>query len=91
MKVYVPDSCMGDVIGDLSSRRGKVLGSDSQAGITEIKAHVPMSEILRYAPDLRSLTGGQGVFTMEFDHYEEAPAPIVEKVIAEHQKSKEDA
>ena len=50
-----------------------------------------MSEILRYAPDLRSLTGGQGVFTMEFDHYEEAPAPIVEKVIAEHQKSKEDA
>ena len=91
LSVSVPDEHMGDVIGDLSSRRGKVLGSDSQAGITEIKAHVPMSEILRYAPDLRSLTGGQGVFTMEFDHYEEAPAPIVEKVIAEHQKSKEDA
>ena len=79
---------MGDVIGDLSSRRGKVLGSDSQSGITEIKAHVPMSEILRYAPDLRSMTGGQGVFTMEFDHYEEAPAPVVEKVVAEYQKSK---
>lgn len=89
LSVMVPDEFMGDVIGDLSSRRGKVLGSDSQSGITEIKAHVPMSEILRYAPDLRSLTGGQGVFTMEFDHYEEAPAPVVEKVVAEYQKSRE--
>ena len=79
---------MGDVIGDLSSRRGKVLGSDSQVGITEIKAHIPMSEVLRYAPELRSITGGQGVFTMEFDHYEEAPQPIVDKVIAEYQKTK---
>ena len=86
--VSVPDEYMGDVIGDLSSRRGKVLGSDSQVGITEIKAHIPMSEVLRYAPDLRSITGGQGVFTMEFDHYEEAPQPIVDKVIAEHQKAK---
>ena len=86
--VSVPDEYMGDVIGDLSSRRGKVLGSDSQVGITEIKAHIPMSEGLRYAPDLRSITGGQGVFTMEFDHYEEAPQPIVDKVIAEHQKAK---
>mgnify|MGYP001157674944 FL=1 len=86
--VIVPDEYMGDVIGDLSSRRGKVLGSDSQVGITEIKAHIPMSEVLRYAPDLRSITGGQGVFTMEFDHYEEAPQPIVDKVIAEHQKAK---
>ena len=88
LKVTIPDSYMGDVIGDLSSRRGKVLGSDSQVGITEIKAHIPMSEVLRYAPDLRSITGGQGVFTMEFDHYEEAPQPIVDKVIAEHQKAK---
>lgn len=81
--VSVPDSYMGDVIGDLSSRRGKVLGSDSQTGITEIKAHVPMSEILRYAPDLRSMTGGQGTFAMEFDHYEEAPPPVADKVIEE--------
>lgn len=79
---------MGDVIGDLSSRRGKVLGSDSQGGITEIKAHVPMSEVLRYAPDLRSMTGGQGFFTMEFAQYEEAPQPVAEKVIAEYQKGK---
>ncbi len=88
LSVSVPDESMGDVIGDLSSRRGKVLGSDSQSGITEIKAHVPMSEVLRYAPDLRSMTGGQGVFTMEFDHYEEMPPQLAEKVIAEHQSSK---
>ena len=88
VSVIVPDEYMGDVIGDLSSRRGKVLGSDSQVGITEIKAHIPMSEVLRYAPELRSITGGQGVFTMEFDHYEEAPQPVVDKVVAEHQKTK---
>ncbi|MDR1857435.1 MAG: elongation factor G [Desulfovibrio sp.] len=89
--VYVPDESMGDVIGDLSSRRGKVLGSDSQSGITEIRAHVPMSEVLRYAPDLRSMTAGQGFFTMEFAHYEEAPQPVVDKVTAEHKKAKEQA
>lgn len=88
LTVSVPDESMGDVIGDLSSRRGKVLGSDSQGGNTEIKAHVPMSEVLRYAPDLRSMTGGQGFFTMEFAHYEEAPQPVAEKVVAEHQKNK---
>lgn len=91
LAVSVPDEYMGDVIGDLSSRRGKVLGSDSQAGITEIKAQVPMSEVLRYAPDLRSMTGGQGVFTMEFDHYEEAPPPVTEKVVAEYQKARNEA
>ncbi|MDR2055798.1 MAG: elongation factor G [Desulfovibrio sp.] len=88
LTISIPDENMGDVIGDLSSRRGKVLGSDSQAGITEIKAHVPMSEVLRYAPDLRSMTGGQGFFTMEFAHYEEAPQPVAEKVIAEYQKAR---
>ncbi|MDR0816137.1 MAG: elongation factor G [Desulfovibrio sp.] len=88
LTVSVPDGSMGDVIGDISSRRGKVLGSDSQSGLTEIKAHVPMSEVLRFAPDLRSITGGQGVFTMEFAHYEEAPQQVAEKVIAEYQKSR---
>ncbi|MGN1038526.1 MAG: elongation factor G [Mailhella sp.] len=88
MTVTIPDEYMGDVIGDLSSRRGKVLGSDSQGGVTELKANVPMSEVLRYAPDLRSMTGGQGVFTMEFDHYEEAPQPVVDKVVAEHQAAR---
>ncbi|MEG2172435.1 MAG: elongation factor G, partial [Desulfovibrionaceae bacterium] len=90
ISISIPDENMGDVIGDLSSRRGKVLGSDSQGGITEIKAHIPMNEVLRYAPDLRSMTAGQGVFTMEFDHYEEAPPPVASKVIAEYHKTKVD-
>ena len=81
---------MGDVIGDLSGRRGQVSGSDSMSGITEIKALVPMNEILRYAPDLRSMTGGQGSFTMEFSHYDEAPQPVTEKVVAEYKKTKEE-
>ncbi len=89
LTVSIPDEYMGDVIGDLSSRRGKVLGSDSAIGVTEIKAHVPMSEVLRYAPDLRSMTGGQGTFIMEFDHYEEAPPPVAEKVIEESKKEEE--
>ncbi|BCS86772.1 elongation factor G [Pseudodesulfovibrio sediminis] len=84
--VAVPDSFMGDVIGDLSSRRGKVLGSDSQAGLTEVKAHVPMAEMLKYAPDLNSMTGGQGTFFMEFASYEECPPQETEKVIAANKK-----
>jgi elongation factor G len=86
--ITVPDGMVGDVIGDLSSRRGKVLGSDSQGGLTELKVYVPMSEVLRYAPDLRSMTGGQGTFTMEFDHYEEAPQPVVDKVVAAYEAAK---
>jgi len=89
VSVFVPDEFMGDVIGDLSSRRGRVLGSDSQSGVTEVKAHVPMAEVLQYAPDLRSMTGGQGTFTMAFDHYEEAPPNVTEQVVAES-KGEED-
>ncbi len=88
LTISIPDENMGDVIGDLSSRRGKVSGSDSVTGITEIKAQVPMNEVLRYAPDLRSMTGGQGSFTMEFSHYEESPPPVTEKVVAEYKKTK---
>jgi len=87
--VAVPDSYMGDVIGDLSSRRGKVLGSDSKAGLTEVRANVPMSEMLKYAPDLNSMTAGQGTFFMEFSSYEECPPQEAEKVIAAHKKVEE--
>lgn len=90
VSVSIPDSFMGDVIGDLSSRRGKVLGSDSTGGVTEVQAHVPMSEMQEYAKTLGSMTGGQGAFTMGFDHYEDAPPPVAEKVIAEHKKAKEE-
>jgi elongation factor G len=87
--VQVPDECMGDVIGDLNSRRGKVLGVEPKGtGQQVIKAHVPMSEVLRYAPDLRSMTSGRGDFSLEFSHYEETPAHIAEKIIKEAQAAK---
>ena len=89
VSVSCPDEYMGDIIGDLSSRRGKVLGSDSTGGITEIQAHVPMAEMQEYAKTLSSTTGGQGAFTMAFDHYEECPPPIADKVIAESKKKEE--
>ncbi len=89
MQIFVPDEFMGDIIGDLSSRRGKVLGYESNQGITEINAQVPVAEVLRYAPDLRAMTGGQGIFTMAFDHYEECPSNIQEKVLEEAQAEEE--
>ena len=83
MEVSVPDECMGDVIGDLNSRRGKVLGVDAKGHSQIIKAQVPMSEVLRYASDLRSMTSGRGEFQSEFSHYEELPPHLMEKVQAE--------
>jgi elongation factor G len=77
----VPDESVGDVMGDLSSRRGRPLGTESVGGMTEVKAEVPMAEMLAYAPDLRSITGGQGEFTMEFARYEEIPAHLAQKVV----------
>ncbi len=82
--VNVPEDAVGDVIGDLNSRRGRPLGMEPVgAGMTEIKAEVPMAEMLSYAPDLRSITGGQGEFTMEFARYEEVPAHLASKVVEE--------
>src|SRR5919112_751841 len=78
----VPDESVGDVMGDLSSRRGRPLGTEAVGGMTEVKAEVPMAEMLTYAPDLRSLTGGQGEYTMEFARYEEIPAHLAQKVVA---------
>ena len=88
MEIVVPDDSMGDVIGDLNSRRGKVLGVEPKPGGQIIKAHVPMAEVLRYSPDLRSLTSGRGAFTMEFAHYEEVPPHLAEKIIKESQAAK---
>jgi elongation factor G len=91
MKVVVtaPDENIGDVIGDLNSRRGRVLRVDAKGNYQMIEANVPMSEMLKYAPDLNSKTGGRGTFTMEFSHYEEVPAQMAEKVIAQVKKDKE--
>lgn len=83
MEVSVPDECMGDVIGDLNSRRGKVLGMDTKGHTQIIKSKVPMAEVLKYAPDLRSITSGRGEFHMEFSHYEELPPHLAEKVVKE--------
>ncbi len=91
MKVVVtaPDENIGDVIGDLNSRRGRVLRVDAKGNHQMIEANAPMSEMLKYAPDLNSKTGGRGTFTMEFSHYEEVPAQMAEKVIAQTKKEKE--
>jgi len=88
MEISVPDESMGDVIGDLNSRRGKVLGMDTKGHTQVIKARVPMAEVLKYAPDLRSITSGRGEFHMEFSHYEELPAHLAEKVIKGAKASK---
>src|SRR6201999_3806722 len=91
--INVPEDAVGDVIGDLNSRRGRPLGMEPVgAGMTEIKAEVPMAEMLSYAPDLRGITGGQGEFTMEFERYEEVPGHLAGKVVeqarAEHEAVK---
>jgi elongation factor G len=87
----VPDDSVGDVMGDLSSRRGRPLGTESVGGMTEVKAEVPMAEVLTYAPDLRSLTGGQGEYTLEFLRYEELPAHLAGKVVAKAREEEEAA
>ena len=79
--VTVPEDSVGDVIGDLNGRRGRPLGMEPKGAMTEVKAEVPMAEMLSYAPDLRSITGGQGEFTMEFARYEEIPAHLAQKVV----------
>ncbi len=83
MKITVPDENMGDVIGDLNSRRGKVVGVEPKANSQIIRAVVPMSEVLAYSNDLKSMTSDRGLFSMEFSHYEEVPSHMAQKVIAE--------
>ncbi len=87
--IEIPDEYMGDVIGDLNGRRGKVLGMESKGPNRIIKGQVPLAEILRYAPDLRSMTSGRGTFTYEHSHYEEVPPFIAEKIIAESKKEQQ--
>jgi elongation factor G len=88
--IEVPDEYMGDVIGDLNSRRGRVLGMDTNGTNQVIKGQVPMAEILKYAPDLRSMTSGRGNFTYTDSHYEEVPSYIADKIIAESKKEAEE-
>ena len=82
-EVAVPGRTLGDIIGDISGRRGRVQSSEARGGSQVIKAQVPMAEMLEYASALTSLTGGKGAFHMEFSHYEEVPAPLRDKIVEE--------
>ena len=80
VEVTVPEEYMGDVIGDISSRRGRIEGSDINNGAVAVRGFVPLSEMFGYATDLRSKTQGRGVYVMQFDHFEKLPDSLVEKI-----------
>jgi len=90
VEILVPEDFTGDVMGDLSSRRGKIAGMDPEGRYTRIRATVPQAELYNYSVDLRSMTSGQGVYSRTFSHYEEVPREITEKVIADIKQSKEE-
>ena len=87
--VIVPEEYVGDVIGDLNSRRGRPLGMEPRGAVTEVQAEVPMAELLEYAPDLRAITGGQGEYTMDLARYEEVPSHVAQQVVQRTQEEKE--
>jgi elongation factor G len=91
VEVIVPEESVGDIMGDMNSKRGKIIGVEAKGKNQIVKAVTPMGEMLKYAPDLRSMTGGRGTFTMEFSHYEEVPAHISQKVIEHANKERETA
>ncbi len=88
IKVSVPEDYTGDIIGDLNTKRAQLQGMNPEDGINVIQAQAPLAEILRYAIDLKSITQGRGSFTMEFSHYQEAPAHVTQKIVAEKQAAK---
>ena len=89
VSVLVPEDCVGDVIGDLNSRRGRPLGMEPKGSVTEIRAEVPMEEMLEYAPDLRAITGGRGDYSMDLARYEEVPGHVAQRVVARSQEAGE--
>jgi elongation factor G len=90
MEIMVPEENMGDIIGDLNGRRGRVQGMDTKGKHSIIKAQVPLAEILKYSPDLDSRTGGRGSFTQEFSHYQEVPQQQVDKIVAANKPGEEE-
>ncbi|HHL40230.1 MAG TPA: elongation factor G [Deltaproteobacteria bacterium] len=91
MEISVPDENMGDVIGDLNSRRGKILGVEPKSGSQVIKALVPLAEIITYATDLKGMTGDRGMYSMEFSHYEEVPTHLSRKIIEQARQERDEA
>jgi elongation factor G len=89
VRVTVPDANMGDIMGDMNTRRGRVQGTEAERGSTTIIAHVPLAEMLRYTTQLRSMTGGRGHFTMEFDHYDIVPQHLAQPIVEAHKKEME--
>lgn len=89
-RITVPDANMGDVIGDLNTRRGRMQGTDAERGLTTVIADVPLAEMLRYTSQLRSITGGRGYFMMEFDRYEVVPSHVADDVIAAAKSDEEE-
>ncbi|MFZ5865685.1 MAG: elongation factor G, partial [Thermodesulfobacteriota bacterium] len=90
LEVIVPEEYMGDIMGDINSRRGRIMGMDATPSGQVIKAQVPMAEVLKYASDLTSMTSGRGIFSIEFSHYEEVPGNIAEKIVAAAAKPEEE-
>jgi len=90
IEVRVPDEYMGDVMGDLSSRRGKIQGMDADGKFQVIKANVPLSELYKYSTTLRSMSQGRGIHSRTFSHYEEVPAEEMQKIIAASKKEDEE-
>ncbi len=88
VEVETPEDYVGDVIGDLNSRRGRIMGMENKGVITVVRAHVPLAEMFGYATTLRSLTQGRGTFIMKFSHYDEVPQHIAEKIIGERMAGK---
>jgi elongation factor G len=90
VRVTVPEENMGDIMGDMNTRRGRVLGMETEAGRSIVTAEVPLAEIQRYSNDLRSMTAGRGVYVMEFLRYERVPAQLQAEIVAKSQKEKEE-
>lgn len=88
--IVIPDECLGDIMGDVSSRRGRIIGTDASGRNQVVKATIPMSEVLTYASDLRSMTSDRGTFTQELSHYEELPQNLAEKLMAEAKLEEEE-
>jgi len=88
IEVTIPGDFTGDIIGDLNTKRARVQGMNPEGGLNVIDAQVPLAEILRYAIDLKSITQGRGSYKAEFSHYEEVPAHLTQKIIAERQAEK---
>jgi elongation factor G len=89
-QITVPEANMGDIMGDLNTRRARIHGMETERGVSVVSAHVPLAEMLRYTTQLRSMTGGRGYFTMQFDHYEVLPSHLAQEVVTARQKDKKE-